>query len=69
MKVLLVLLGSQLLWMRCFTIVEQAGLAGVMLIGDCNGTIVAVFIGFPGTSTTHVSLDGRIDIITSVANK
>jgi len=67
-KLLLVLLGSQLLWMRCFTIAEQAGLAGVMLIGDYNGTIVAVFLGFSGASTTHMSLDGRTDTITSVTN-
>ena len=67
-KVLLVLLGSQLLWVRCFTIAEQTDLAGVMLIGDYNGTIVAVFLGFSGASTTHMSLDGRTDTITSVTN-
>ena len=48
-KVLLVLLGNQFLRVRCFTVAEQTGLAGVMLVGDYNRTIVAVFLGFPGT--------------------
>lgn len=68
-KVLLVLLNNQLLWVRCFTIAEQAGLAGVMVVGDYNGTLVVVFLGIQGTSTAHVSLDERIDTITLVTDK
>lgn len=48
-KALLVLLGKQFLRARCFAVAEPVGLAGVMLVGDYNGAIVAVFLGFPGT--------------------
>lgn len=64
-KALLVLLGNQFLRVRCFTVVEQAGLAGVMLVGNYNRTIVAVFLGFKA----HVFLVGIVDTITSATDK